>query len=113
MLASHLRACCLTSLCVKAPRSLAKGLLKKLKAHEESLILGENFAEVLEVPEVVNTFVTQQRNVVCMFDQNMHWPEGSILGTQLCKQLRGQGFVGLVIIRSANDRYSVLCCFGV
>jgi hypothetical protein len=45
---------------------LAKGLLKKLKAHEESLILGENFAEVLEVPEVVNMFVTQQRNVVCM-----------------------------------------------
>ena len=85
---------------------MAKGLLKKLNAHKESLILGENFAGVLEVPEVVNMSVTQfgPSNVICMFDQNMHWPEGSILGTQLCKQLREQDFMGLIIIRSANDK---------
>ena len=85
---------------------MARGLLKKLKAHKESLILGENFAEVSEVPEFVNKSVTQYgpSRVICMFDQNMHWSEGSILGTQLCKQLREEGFAGLVIIRSANDR---------
>ena len=84
---------------------MARGLLKKLKAHKESLILGENFAEVSEVPEFVNKSVTQYgRSVVCMFDQNMHWSEGSILGTQLCKQLREQDFMGLIIIRSANDK---------
>ena len=80
---------------------------RKMKAHKESLILGETFDGVMEVPKVVSEAVTFHGllGVVCIFDQNMHWPDGSIMGTQLCKQLRDQNFVGLIIIRSANDRY--------
>ena len=106
----HLRALIIIR-ALQAPRSLAKGLLRKLRAHKESLILGEFFAEVLEVPEVVRKAVIQYGplGVVCIFDQHMHWAEGTVLGTQLCKRLRDQDFIGLVIIRSANDRYFVLC----
>ena len=92
----------------KAPRSLAKGLLKKLETSAQSLILGETMLGVADVPSIVSDEMATRgpHSIVCMFDQNMHWPEGSILGTQLSKALREVGFEGLIIIRSANDSES-------
>ena len=92
----------------RTPRSLAKGLLKKVEACVESLILGEAMPGVADVPRIVSDemVIRGSHNCICMFDQNMHWPEGSILGTQLTKELREMGFLGLIIIRSANDSES-------
>ena len=42
-------------------------------------------------------------NVACMFDQNMHYDEGTVYGSKLVIKLRSLGFNGLVVMRSAND----------
>jgi len=36
-------------------------------------------------------------------DQNMDYPAGSILGTEVTTSLREAGFEGVIAIRSAND----------
>ena len=36
-------------------------------------------------------------------DQNMDYPAGSILGTEVTASLREAGFTGVIAIRSAND----------
>ena len=69
----------------------------------DSLLLGEALAEVGTVPAVVSESIPGPHNQVCIFDQNMHWPEGSILGPQLCRDLRERKFSGLLVIRTAND----------
>ena len=69
-----------------APRAMTKALLKKpeLVATADSCILSELYAEVQSVPELVRqaSAAKGSLNVVCMFDQNMHWPEGSHCGFQ-------------------------------
>jgi len=91
----------------KAPRAMAKALLRnpKLAATADSCVLGEFHAEVQSVPELIRhaSAANGTLNVVCMFDQNMEWPEGKILGSELLTTLRGSGFNGLIIMRSAND----------
>ena len=41
--------------------------------------------------------------VVCILDQNMEYAAGTILGTEITASLREAGFMGIIIIRSAND----------
>ena len=86
---------------------MTKALLKKpeLVATADSCILSELYAEVQSVPELVRqaSAAKGSLNVVCMFDQNMHSPEGTILGSDLVITLRGLGFNGLIIMRTAND----------
>ena len=42
-------------------------------------------------------------SVVCLFDENMNYAEGDVLGSDLTRKLRSENFTGLIIIRSAND----------
>ena len=99
----------------KAPRAMARALLKKpeLAATPDSCVLGELHAEVQSVPELVlrASAANGALNVVCMFDQNMEWPEGIILGSDLVTALRGSGFNGLIIMRTANDSDSCEATF--
>lgn len=91
----------------KAPRAMAKGLLRNSAwaAASESCILGATYAEVASVTDLVlrESEVRGSLNIVCIFDQNMHWSNGSKYGTSLVVELRASGFNGLIIIRSAND----------
>jgi len=91
----------------KAPRAMARALLRnpELAATPDSCVLGEHHAEVQSVSESVwhASAAHGALNVVCMFDQNMEWPEGTILGSELLTTLRGSGFNGLIIMRTAND----------
>ena len=88
-----------------APRLAAKGINKALKASPDSIIVGEKYHEVVELPDVVCTDASRvgAHNVMVLIDQNMEYPEGSIYGTELIAQMRQKGFVGLAAIRSAND----------
>jgi len=94
----------------KAPRAMARALLKKpeFAATPDSCVLGELHAEVQSVPELVlrASAANGALNVVCMFDQNMEWPEGTILGSDLLTTLRSLGFTGMIIMRTANDSAS-------
>ena len=94
----------------RAPRAMTRALLKntELAATPDSCVLGELHAEVQSVPELVMraSAANGPLNVVCMFDQNMEWPEGTILGSDLVTTLRGLGFTGLIILRTANDSAS-------
>ena len=94
----------------KAPRAMAKALLRnpKLAATADSCVLGEFHAEVQSVPELIRhaSAANGTLNVVCMFDQNMEWPEGTILGSDLLTILRSLGFIGMIIMRTANDSAS-------
>jgi len=91
----------------QAPRMMASALLKRpeLNANEDSVVLGETFLEATSIPELVQQESNARgpMNVVCMFDQNMHYDEGSVYGSELVMKLRAIGFNGLVIMRSAND----------
>ena len=40
---------------------------------------------------------------MCIFDQNMNYPDGDVLGTDLCRELRAAGWRGVLLIQSAND----------
>jgi len=89
----------------KAPRALAKGLIRLVGASDQSVILGEFYNEAINVSQPVFEAASKvgEHNVVCVFDQNMIYSEGAVLGSDLTKQLRDQGFNGLIIVRSAND----------
>ena len=88
-----------------APRTLAARMLLKIAANANSRVLGETHQEVSSVPNLVlqTSSKLEHQDIVCMFDQNMVYPEGCLTGTGLVSQLRAQGFEGLIVIRSAND----------
>ena len=44
-----------------------------------------------------------EASLVCIFDQNMNYPDGDVLGTDLCRELRAAGWRGVLLIQSAND----------
>ena len=81
-------------------------MLIQIGATSDSLVLGETYDEVAQVPERVMDaeILVGTERVVCVFDQNMYCPEGEILGTTLTRQLRSarDGFMGLILMRSAN-----------
>ena len=89
----------------KGPRLSYKGLVNKLGA-DNSLILGETYEEAEGLVQTVLETARKHgdHNVICIFDQNMdRYPEGTVLGTNVTKELRERGFRGLIFIRSAND----------
>jgi hypothetical protein len=87
-----------------APRIGYKGLIKKLNP-KESMILGATYEEAASLVEAVLTAAKElgDANVVCIFDQNMEYDQGKILGTEVVADLRHEGFTGVMLIRSAND----------
>ena len=42
-------------------------------------------------------------NLTSLMPQNMHWPEGTVYGTDLVTAIRSLGFNGLIVMRTAND----------
>ena len=84
---------------------MAKVLFKRLDASPESYILGETHAEVAELPKLACEIASKvgHQHVILLLDQNMHWPEGTILGSEMCRLLREQSFLGFICMRSAND----------
>lgn len=91
-----------------APRAAGKGIIRKLNASTESKILGASYEEVQQVPELVLQADADANGalVVCLFDENMHWKQGTILGSSLTSQLRAAGFMGVILARTANDAES-------
>ena len=81
-----------------------KGIIKRLSA-DESMVLGETYEEAADLVQTVmaEAVARGHRNVVCIFDQNMEYPAGSVLGTDIAAKLREAGFKGVIVIRSAND----------
>ena len=43
---------------------------------------------------------------IMVFDQNIDFGHTIVLGTELCKALRDDGFTGIILIRSGNDSAS-------
>ena len=79
-----------------------KGLIKKLQA-QDSMILGETYEEAANLVQTVMDQKRAHRNVICIFDQNMEYAAGAVLGTDVTRTLREKGFKGVIVIRSAND----------
>ena len=84
---------------------MSKRMLQTIAANAESCVLGETHQEVSSVPDLVlqASCELDHHIIVCIFDQNMDYPEGLVTGTELTSKLRAQGFGGLIVIRSAND----------
>ena len=91
----------------KAPRAMGRGLLRnpRLPSTPDSCVLGEHYSEVKLVAEMVLGATGEKgaMGVACIFDQNMHWPQGTVLGSDLVEELRAAGFKGLTVMRTAND----------
>ncbi len=53
-------------------------------------MLGESRAEALSVPERVRTLALElgEENVIVILDQNLNYPDGDVLGTDLASTLR-------------------------
>jgi CheY-like chemotaxis protein/signal transduction histidine kinase len=89
------------------PRIMAQSMLSRLGAHADSCVLGSGAAEVRGVPTLVEQLAAKHGalRVAVILDQNLDFDgsEGTILGTELCRELRAHGFGGLVAIASAND----------
>ena len=79
-------------------------VIKRLGA-DESMVLGETYEEAADLVQTVmaEAVARGHRNVVCIFDQNMEYPAGPVLGTDITAKLREAGFKGVIVIRSAND----------
>jgi len=86
-------------------RVAAKGINDARKVSQDSIVVGDTYHEVVELPDVVCGFASWvgAHNVIVLIDQNMEYPEGSVYGSELIAQMRRKGFVGLAAIRSAND----------
>jgi len=99
----------------KLPRAGYQGLRKKLGLpNERCLILGERHVEVKNLAQTVLDIGRRHsdRNVVCIFDQNMdNYAEGKFLGTTITANLRKSRFQGTIFIRSANDSVSDIATY--
>ena len=74
----------------------------------KSIVLGETLDEAQGLVQTVMDITAQvgDRKVICIFDQFMEYETETVLGTNATAELRGLGFQGVVLIRSANDEYS-------
>lgn len=77
---------------------------------ERSQILGASYEEALDVPQRLHALSEElgsQQRIVGIFDQNMNYDEGDVLGTDLCSRLRRDyAWEGVLFIQSANDSES-------
>ena len=74
----------------------------------KSTVLGETLEEAQGLVQTVMDIAAQvgDRKVICIFDQFMEYETETVLGTNATVELRGLGFKGVVLIRSANDEHS-------
>ena len=88
-------------------RMIAENTLEKVKANQMlSIVLGKTFGEVAGLVRAVEQMAAGlgHERLVVQLDQYMEYDEGTVLGTDLCRQLRKQAkFNGVVVIVSAND----------
>jgi len=101
----------------KMVRMMSKQQLKSANCHPDSLILGVTLAEAKTVPAKLMQLATKHghRRVIALFDQNLDsYAEGSVFGSEMCQQLREQGFQGIICIRTSNnpDQTEALCEMG-
>ena len=73
-----------------------------------SIVLGETLEEAQGLVQTVMDIAAQvgDRKVICIFDQFMEYETETVLGTDATVELRGLGFKGVVLIRSANNEHS-------
>jgi len=98
-----------------APRLQYQDLIEAMSPivdQKASIVLGKSYAEVVNIVQIVLEAIEKSphsdRGVVCIFDQNIAFTEGTICGTDVTIALRESGFKGLIFIRSAmDDFYSV------
>ena len=89
----------------RAMRRAAKPILKHSEASPESLILGDDYDTLLKLIPRIHGLAAKhgERQLVCMFDQNIDI-EGkpSVRGQDLVEQLGGPKFAGVCCIRSGQ-----------
>lgn len=89
------------------PRIFMETVLQHSNAHPASRILGENYDELVNLPQSVSELATEHGHdrVIVVLDQRLEIPgEPPLHGTDLCRQLRAEfKFEGLVLMLSAND----------
>jgi len=88
------------------PRIVAETLIEQAGAHPRSRILGETYAEVAGLVDLVCGLASElgPTQVILCVDENLCYPEGSFKGADLCHELRtAHNFNAVVIIHSAND----------
>ena len=88
----------------KITRLLARKQIAKFGPHPSSIVLGGSRQEALSVPERVRTLAREvgEENVVVILDQNLSYPDGGVLGTDLAAALRRDAYGGTIVIQSAN-----------
>merc|ERR1711871_235644 len=87
-------------------RMASKGLLRKAKAHQDSVILGETHDDAVGFPDTVRELAKKhgESNIVVITDQNLEaYKEGPVFGTKIVEALGGSKFPGLLCIRSASS----------
>ena len=74
----------------------------------KSNVSGETLEEAEGLVQTVMDIAAQvgDRKVICIFDQFMEYETETVLGTDATVELRGLGFKGVVLIRSANNEHS-------
>ena len=95
-------------------RIAAKALIRKGKFHSDSAIFGSTYEEVDGIPARLKDLarVHGDKQIVCIFDQNMDWNSGTqeMYGLSLIKRIVASGFNGLLCMRSGqNDPTSTAC----
>mmetsp|Transcript_6239 Transcript_6239/g.12393 ORF Transcript_6239/g.12393 Transcript_6239/m.12393 type:complete len:915 (+) Transcript_6239:47-2791(+) len=90
--------------CVEDERLIRKMYQRVLlrKFSKDSIILGES---VKEVKGATSRIMAANCDAVIL-DQNLVYSDAHILGTDLCKDLRAKGFLGVILMRSANTEKS-------
>ena len=88
----------------KITRLLARKQIAKFGPHPSSIVLGESRREALSVPDIVNTLAQElgEENIIVILDQNLNYPDGDVLGTDLASTLRRNNYGGPIVIQSAN-----------
>ena len=90
-------------------RILSKKNLRSADSHSDSIILGETLAEAQSVADRIMQLakVHGQYRVIGLLDQDLDtYADGSTYGSDICRQLRDQGFRGVICVRTGNaDRY--------
>ena len=83
----------------KITRLLARKQIAKFGPHPSSVVLGESRQEALSVPERVCTLADElgEENIIVILDQNLNYPDGDVLGTDLASTLRRNQYGGPIV----------------
>ena len=98
----------------KITRLLARKQIAKFGPHPSSIVLGESRLEALSVPERVRRLADElgEENIIVILDQNLNYPDGDVLGTDLASTLRRNNYGGPIVIQSANAEPSDCITYG-